>query len=94
MAEVLDLTVPIVVPSITSYRVVRLTFDWEAAVISIGLRGPNGEFRDFAYNGEIATTLMIALNKANLSTQSLQRRVLARLVNDGLLAGTISGSPD
>jgi hypothetical protein len=43
---------------------------------------------------EGAVTDMIALNKANLSTTSLQRRVMNRLTALGRLSGTISGTPD
>jgi hypothetical protein len=38
---------------------------------------------------------MIALNKVNLSTKSLHRRIIEQLQADGLLGtGTISGAPD
>lgn len=44
------------------------------------------------YNGAIAQSLMIALNKANLTTRSLNQRVLDRLILDGKIAGTVTGS--
>ena len=45
--------------------------------------------------GENATALMRALNKANLSTKSLNRRVIEKGLVDGKWApGTISGAPD
>ena len=94
MAELLTLAVPVVPPSITTYRVVYLAFDWLNPSITIGLTGANGERFNHSYSGPTATTLMVALNKANLSTISLHRRVIERLVADGVLAGTISGSPD
>jgi len=45
------------------------------------------------YDGAEADALIVALNKANLSTTSLEKRVLQRCQADGKLgAGTITGS--
>jgi len=95
--EQLDLTNAETTPAIntTFYRVVFLLFNWRApAEIMIHLEGTNGEIKQFRYEGAAATALMITLNKANLSTISLQKRVLQKLVADGLIAGTVSGAPD
>lgn len=101
MAEKLDLTAPVTKPALTDYRVERLTLHFnppEGSSIYIQLLGTNGEAFSHAYvdapGSPTATTLLIALNKMDLSTQSLQRRILARLVADGVLAGSITGSPD
>ena len=94
MAEQLDLTTPVTTPDITSWRVVYLELNWAAQSIRIGLLGTNGETSHHNYNGEVAETMMINLNKVNLSTTSLQRRILERLLADGLLVGSISGTPD
>lgn len=92
MAEVLTLTAPI---SLTTYKVRRLMMDWTDARIEIVVLASNGDKLAFVYSGSQATTLMIALNKANLTTTSLQARILNQLVNDGkLTAGTITGTPD
>ena len=45
-------------------------------------------------DGTIATDRMRALNKANLKTKSLHRRLLEMIKNDGRLDGSISGAPD
>lgn len=87
--EQLDLTTPV-----TWYRVSRLSMDWPAQHIWIRLAGPNGEDLAHTYVGAQATALMTALNKANLSTKSLHKRIIEQLVADGVLAGTISGSPE
>jgi hypothetical protein len=92
MAEIVTLSVP--VPSVVSYRVDSLLLNWGGAYIRVGLIGPNGEAATREYSGPQATTLMIALNKANLSTTSLHKRILNQLIADGLLAGVIGGSPD
>jgi hypothetical protein len=96
MAEQLNLTTSQVVPQrVTSYYMVsRLVLDWDAQRILVGVRGEQGERRDFTYEGDTARTMMVALNKANLTANSLQRRVLERLSSDGLLAGTVAGTPD
>lgn len=94
--ESVTLTAPEVTPAITTtdYKVASLRLDVEGAIVVIILRGTNGERKEFRYENSEATALMVALNKANLSIKSLQRRVLEKLVADGKLAGTIAGSPD
>ena len=92
--EILTLTSPIVPPSITTWRVNFLALSWDNQSITIGLKGPNGEDKNHSYAGVTATTFMTALNKANLSVTSLHRRIIERLVTDGVIAGNISGSPD
>jgi hypothetical protein len=94
MAEIITLTTPVTTPNVTTWRVVFLGLDWESATISMGLRGSGGEKLNHAYTGPNATTLMIALNKANLTSNSLHRRILTQLHTDGIVVGTISGSPD
>lgn len=92
--EQIDLTSPEIKPSNTYYRVERLTLDWPAKAIYVQLKGTNGEAKSFSYSGDIAQILMIALNTANLSIKSLHRRIMERLVTDGLIDGTISGAVD
>jgi hypothetical protein len=106
VAEDLVLAAPEVVPQITTatYRLVGLFLDWERTTIIIRLRGANGETKSFTYGGNDPSTsqaaktkalnLMTALNTANLTIKSLQRRVLEQLIADGLLLGTIAGTPD
>jgi len=94
MAEQLDLTAPIVPPSRTTYTVQALSLNWPQAVIQATLLGSDGVLLVVGWEGAAATTLMVALNKANLSTSSLQKRVLQQAVTDGKLpAGTVSGTP-
>lgn len=81
-------------PGASSYTINRLDLDWGMAVIRIYLLGNNGQEHKVEYSGADATAQMVALNKANLSTKSLQKRVIEKLVADGKLAGTITGTPD
>ena len=79
----------------SQFQIARIDLNWRAASIVIEVfDSSSGLSRAFVYDGDTATTLMVALNKANLSTKSLQKRVLEKLAADGLLAGTISGTPD
>lgn len=93
MPEVLTLTLPIATPSITSYRVSRLVLDLPAKQLWIALLDNNDQDHGYSYEGDPAVTLMNALNTANLSVKSLQRRILEKLAADGLLVGTIGGTP-
>mgnify|MGYP001613529204 FL=1 len=94
MAELITLTTPAVAPVLTDYRVVSLALDWEEERIVIKLLAPDGQRIGHNYVGVTALTLMRALNKVDLSVKSLQRRILERLVADGVIAGVISGVPD
>ena len=94
MAEQCTLTTPETSPTNTYWSVASLSLDWPNARVDIRLKGTNGESKHHSYNGTIATTLMVALNKANLSITSLHARILQRLVTDGVIAGTISGVVD
>lgn len=102
MAEIVTLAAPVYVdPGAQQFRIALLVFDWEGQRIKVHLR--EGTANSFAsggklitahYDGATAVTLMTALNKANLTTQSLHQRVMARLIADGKLSGSTSGTPD
>ena len=107
MSEQIDLTIPDRAhPGTPYYRVGTLTLDYDAGRITIVLTGDNDIQRAEVYNdgqdgqgnedpgGTLATDLMRTLNKANLSTKSLYRRIIELLIADGRLEGTVSGSPD
>ena len=90
--ESLTLTVA---QSVPSYQVLKLVLNWGGASINVVVKDPLGDLLRFTYAGATATSLMTALNKANLSTQSLHSRILSQLVTDGKLpAGTVTGTPD
>jgi len=94
--ETLTLTTPEVTPQITTteYRVVYLLLEWEQGLIVIHLRGTNGERTEVRYTGPEAVTMIRTLNTANLSVKSLHKRILEKLVADGKIAGTVTGTPD
>jgi len=105
MSEQFDLTNPDqAVPGTSTYSLVRLDLQFAGGSIGIELRGSNGERKEISLSnspgddvtppGTEITDLLIALNKANLSTKSLHKRVMEKLIADGLIDGTISGTPD
>ncbi len=56
---------------------------------------PSGKTVTCHYAGADAEALIVALNKADLRTNTLERRVITRCQQDGKLgAGIISGSPE
>jgi hypothetical protein len=98
MAEQHDLTTPIAATGGTSFWKVRLLtmfYDGDESYIKVGLAGENGEQKSVGYTGSEAETLIRALNKADLSTKSLHRRILEKLADDDKIGpGTQSGTPD
>lgn len=97
MAESLTLTTPVTpsAPTTSSYRVISLNLQWEAQRITVVVKDNNEKLLVVVYEGAQAVTLMTALNKANLTTNSLQRRILTQLAADGKLpAGTVTGAQD
>ena len=89
--ERLDLAVQS--PAVSNYRIDRISLDWAAARIHIALRDNVGGTITETYSGQEATDMMIVLNTANLTNNSLHKRTLTKLIADGKLAGTISGTP-
>jgi hypothetical protein len=95
--EAVTLTTPEVTPATatTDYRVTYLLLEWErGGLIVIHLRGTHGERKEVRYTGPEAVAMMRTLNTANLTTKSLHKRILEKLVADGKIAGTITGTPD
>jgi hypothetical protein len=95
--ERLDLTTPETKPTNPTYTISLVTFDWERGTVIATLKGTNGELLTKVYTGSTAPTgisLMIALNKSNNSTTSLQKRIFLQLQADiPALAGAINGTP-
>ena len=98
MAERIVLTAPVVTTrTLDGYTLAELNLRrWPSPLIVVRVMGPNGEMQSITYDGTTATTLMTALNKANLSTRSLTARVFDRLVADypQLFTGTVDATPD
>jgi hypothetical protein len=106
MAEEYTLTTPETIPAVTNtaYKVIALNFDWKVGYIGIQLEGQNDELLFTTYGGlppvtqaerDEAIQMMRTLNTANLTTKSLQKRVLEKLAADGKIpGGTVTGTPD
>lgn len=97
MAEKYTLTNAIAVTSVVDYKIVELNLRFAGAdsSISIGLVDNANRKSFYFYNGTDAETQLNTLNKANLTSNSLHKRILNKLVSDGLLqAGSITGLPE
>lgn len=94
-AERIDLTAPDQVRSGTSsYQIVSVHFEWDRGRIEINLVGENGETKSIAYDDPEGRALMVAMNRMDFSSVSLQRRIMNKLLADGHLVGAVSGIPD
>lgn len=102
--EELILTDPVTEPETTksSYRVIALYMNYEAlsptdinpGIVTIQLKDNLGGFFTHEYTGQIAIDYMKFINTANFSTTSMNKRILQRLSNEGVLSGTVTGAPD
>lgn len=92
--ERLTLTSPLPQPAqVTGYTISKLCLTVEPTPqVQAVLRATDGVQHDEVYEGATATTMILALNKANLSTRSLNQRIFDRLIADGRIAGTVTGS--
>ena len=94
-AEVLNLTTPVTTPSVTTWKPTQILLDRENQTVRVLFRGPAGESKTCVEVGAAATATMTALNKANLTSNSLEKRAITWAQGLGCLgAGTVSGSPD
>ena len=76
-------------------QVQKLVLDWAGANIKVFVKDTQGDVIRVNYFGPTATSMMTTLNKADLTSNSLHKRVLNTLAGDGKLpAGTVTGSPD
>jgi hypothetical protein len=87
------LTTPKVLTT-TVYRLSTLVLDWDSPSVVITLKSTTvaDDTKVCSYTGATATTMMIALNKANLTTRSLNQRIFDRLITDACLVGTVTGT--
>lgn len=104
MAEYLALTDPKITPEVVTskYRVVTLRFHAppapapvEHSAVDLTLIDEHGGTFEHRYTGQEALDLIKGMNTANFSTgASMHKRILQKLSNDGVLPGTVSGTPD
>lgn len=94
MAEILTLTDFVVPPTVTSYRVAQLTIKrLPNPIIQIRVVDNLGNIFGHIYDGDTAKDFINQLNTMNFTNTSLENRILQRLSTDGILVGTVSGTP-
>lgn len=100
MAEQIDLQAPYG-PQTTSWQVHSITLERGLAgdvlnparsFIAVHLYGSNGQRFSHLWSGSDADAMIVALNKANLGTISLMKRIFNRLLQDGVVVGTVVGA--
>ena len=107
--EELVLTDPVIKPAetTTKFKVISLTLDYEGAgapvpppavtpvgLVSIKLKDDLGKYYTHQYTGQTAIDYIKFINTANFTIKSLHKRILERLSTDGVLPGTVTGTPD
>jgi hypothetical protein len=101
--EELVLTDPIVDPgtTVTKYKMLVLTLGLkmemvpgQVGTIFIQLEDEHGGKFTHTYSGQTAIDFIKYINTANFSTTSLNKRILQKLSNDGVIPGTVTGAPD
>ena len=102
--EVVTLSAPVIATATsTVMRPARVEFNVLLGTVQItaypwvaGAFVTTGPPLNVTYNGSTNPTgaaLIVSLNKANLSTTSLEKRILNQLIASGFLAGSVSGTP-
>ena len=71
-----------------------LVFNPDDSVVTVTLVGVNGEKMTHTWRGATAGANIVALNKMNLSTITLNKRIMNLLISDGVLPGTVTGAAD
>lgn len=98
MREAITLSAPVSVPSKATVHLSLLVVDVEKKNVEITFADNNGVAGRAFYTPETTPTgqaLLTALNTANLTSNSLVKRVLQRLQTDGYIAaGSVTGTPD
>lgn len=95
MAVTLTLTTPETTPANTVLHVIEITLDYENGIIAARIRFDSGAVRAYRENDTDTKAAIRALNTVNLTTKSLEQRLIERWVTKGILpAGTVGGSPD
>lgn len=96
MPEEIQFTNPVAPPTPTKATLRYLGFNVEGDSIIVELVDNTGKSISHTYQGDIARTLMRQVNVANCSTagNSLIARVMKKLIQDGVIAGTVGGAPD
>jgi hypothetical protein len=104
MAEEYALTDPSIIPEIVTskYKVVSLNLNMESpfagiepGLVLIELKDNNDVRTNYTYEGQQAIDMMKWMNTANFTVNSMQKRILQKLSNDGKLPpGDITGTPD
>lgn len=90
MAEILTGVAAVPTPI---YKLKEIYMNVDTKYVSIILDN-NGARTKFEFHDAQAVTIMRTLNTANMAAVSMITRMFNFLINQGLLAGTISGVPD
>lgn len=94
--ETLTLTTPQIVTTTTSaYTIDLISLDIRNLSISIQIRGQNSEVITKTYDNSTVPTgalLLHTLNTSNFSVNSLLKAILNRLITDGVLLGSVTGT--
>lgn len=102
MPETITLSAPVSKPSRTAVSLDRITIDVRQKSVLIQWVGDDGEPGSAAYptpapqgvSQPTGAVLISTLNTANLTANSLVKRVFTRLIADGYLFGTVAGTPE
>ena len=98
MAEILTLTTPVhaAVAASTIVQVVEFNIDAEFWVLNVKVKTNTGKYETYPEQDPDTETAIRALNTANLTTKSLQKRIIERMQakDPAKWGGVISGTPD
>ena len=95
MAEKWTLVTPLVKPPTVDYNFDGLNFSWTAQSITATFVADSGETLTCSATGQEARDLMVLLNKANMTNNTLMKRAFAWARSKGILGdGSVVGTPE
>ena len=90
--EKLTLTTP-VTTTLTVWQPGVFNLDWTTNTITIDLVGSNGENLHKSYSGAVASSRLASVNAGIFTLVSFHKTAFTWLIADGVVAGTVTGTP-
>jgi len=80
--------------AVSEFEITVVSMSWPLAQVIIVYKNELGHAHSLVITGAAATTMMNDINTGDHTVTSVHKMCLQKLNDDGILVGTISGTPD